>query len=279
MSFAVENLFNVKGKVALVTGGSRGIGKMIATGLVQNGVKVYISARNKSECDKTAEELTKMGPGSCISVPADMQRLDSVKRLVEEVSKNEKALHILVNNAGAAWGDGIDSYPDEAFTKLLTLNVQRVFTLTQALLPLLREAAKQGGESERGWNDPARIINIGSIEGERVPRGETYAYSASKAAVAHLSRHLAGRLGGDGITSNTLACGPFQSKMMAETLRTQGDSIVASVPLGRIGAPGDVAGAVLYLASRAGSYVSGATITIDGGSLVNFRSPQKRAKL
>lgn len=241
---------------------------MIATGLVQNGVKVYISARNKVECDKTAQELTNMGPGTCISVPADMQQLDSVKRLVEEVSKNEKALHILVNNAGAAWGDDIDSYPDAAFTKLLTLNVQRVFTLTQALLPLLREAAKQGGRSEQGWSDPARIINIGSVEGERVPRGETYAYSASKAAVAHLSRHLAGRLGGDGITSNTLACGPFQSKMMAETLRAKGDEIVASIPLGRIGSPDDVAGAVLYLASRAGAYVSGATIAIDGGSLV-----------
>ncbi|KAF8707564.1 Sec63 protein, partial [Rhizoctonia solani] len=267
MSFSVENLFNVKGKVALVTGGSQGIGKMIATGLVQNGVKVYISSRKKSECDKTAQELTKIGPGTCISIPADLQDLGAVKRLVEEVSKNEKALHILVNNAGAAWGDGIDSYPDAAFTKLLTLNVQRVFTLTQALLPLLREAAKQGGKEEGGCKDPARIINIGSVEGERVPRGETYAYSASKAAVAHLSRHLAGRLGSDGITSNTLACGPFQSKMMAETLRTQGDSILANVPLGRIGSPSDVAGAVLYLSSRAGAYVNGATIAIDGGSL------------
>ncbi|KAF8761911.1 Sec63 protein [Rhizoctonia solani] len=267
MSFSVENLFNVKGKVALVTGGSQGIGKMIATGLVQNGVKVYISSRKKSECDKTAQELTKIGPGTCISIPADLQDLGAVKRLIEEVSKNEKALHILVNNAGAAWGDGIDSYPDAAFTKLLTLNVQRVFTLTQALLPLLREAAKQGGKEEGGWKDPARIINIGSVEGERVPRGETYAYSASKAAVAHLSRHLAGRLGSDGITSNTLACGPFQSKMMAETLRTQGDSILANVPLGRIGSPSDVAGAVLYLSSRAGAYVNGATIAIDGGSL------------
>ncbi|CAE6414445.1 unnamed protein product [Rhizoctonia solani] len=277
MSFSVENLFNVKGKVALVTGGSQGIGKMIATGLVQNGVKVYISSRKKSECDKTAQELTKIGPGTCISIPADLQDLGAVKRLIEEVSKNEKALHILVNNAGAAWGDGIDSYPDAAFTKLLTLNVQRVFTLTQALLPLLREAAKQGGKEEGGWKDPARIINIGSVEGERVPRGETYAYSASKAAVAHLSRHLAGRLGSDGITSNTLACGPFQSKMMAETLRTQGDSILANVPLGRIGSPSDVAGAVLYLSSRAGAYVNGATIAIDGGSLVNFRNGQNFA--
>ncbi|CAE7215578.1 unnamed protein product [Rhizoctonia solani] len=285
MSLSLEQLFSVKGKVALVTGGSQGIGKMIATGLVQNGVKVYISARKKAECDKTAQELTNMGPGTCIAIPADLQDLNAVKRLVEEVSKNEKVLHILVNNAGATWGDGVDSYPNEtnlllqdaAFTKLLTLNVQRVFTLTQALLPLLRAAAKQGGKGERGWNDPARIINIGSVEGERVPRGETYAYSASKAAVAHLSRHLAGRLGGEGITSNTLACGPFQSKMMAETLRTQGDSIVANVPLGRIGAPEDVAGTVLYLSSRAGAYINGATIAVDGGSLVNFRNGQNFA--
>ncbi|KAB5594060.1 hypothetical protein CTheo_2529 [Ceratobasidium theobromae] len=277
MSLAVEKLFNIKGKVALVTGGSRGIGKMIAAGLVQNGAKVYITARNKAECDKTAQELTDIGSGTCVSLPVDMQKLDAIKSFVGELSKREKALHILVNNAGAAWGDGIDSYPDAAFTKLLTLNVQRVFTLTQALLPLLREAAMQGGKSESGWNDPARIINasIGSVDGERVPRGETYAYSASKAAVAHLSRHLAGRLGGDGITSNTLACGPFQSKMMAETLRTMGDTIVASIPLGRIGSPEDVAGAVLYLASRAGSYVTGATIAIDGGSLVQFRATAK----
>ncbi|QRV91441.1 Enoyl-(Acyl carrier protein) reductase [Ceratobasidium sp. AG-Ba] len=278
MSLRVTDLFNVEGKVALVTGGSRGIGKMLATGLVQNGAKVYITARNKNECDNTASVLSKMGPGTCISVPADMQKVEAVKQLVEEISKSEKALHILVNNAGAAWGDGIDSYPDAAFTKLLTLNVQRVFTLTQALLPLLRQAAKQGGRTNQSWNDPARIINIGSVEGERVPRGETYAYSASKAAVAHLSRHLAGRLGSEGITSNTLACGPFESKMMAETLRTQSDTIIASTPLGRIGTPEDVAGACLFLASRAGAFVTGATITIDGGGLVQLRAAPK-AKL
>lgn len=275
MSLAVDKIFNVKGKVALVTGGSRGIGKMIATGLVQNGVKVYITARNKDECSKTARELTQMGPGICISIPADMQKSEAVKELVEEISKREKAVHILVNNAGAAWGDGIDLYPDAAFSKLLTLNVQRVFTLTQALLPLLREAAKQGGRTSQSWNDPARIINIGSVDGERVPRGETYAYSASKAAVAHLSRHLAGRLGGEGITSNTLACGPFESKMMAETLRTQGDTIISSTPLARIGTPEDVAGAVLFLASRAGAFVTGATIAIDGGGLVQLRAAPK----
>ncbi|KAG9102090.1 hypothetical protein FS749_016278 [Ceratobasidium sp. UAMH 11750] len=275
MSLSSSRLFDVKGKVALVTGGSRGIGKMIATGLVQNGVKVYITARNKVECEKTAKELTQMGPGTCISIPADMQKAEAVRQLVEEISKNENALHILVNNAGAAWGDGIDSYPDAAFTKLLTLNVQRVFTLTQALLPLLRNAAKQGGRTNEYWNDPARIINIGSVDGERVPRGETYAYSASKAAVAHLSRHIAGRLGSDGITSNTLACGPFESKMMAETLRTQGDSIIASTPLSRIGTPEDVVGACLFLASRAGAFITGATIAIDGGSLVQLRAPPK----
>ncbi|KAG9103482.1 hypothetical protein FRC06_010464 [Ceratobasidium sp. 370] len=278
MSLSSSQLFNVKGKVALVTGGSRGIGKMIATGLVQNGVKVYITARNKDECEKTAKELTQMGPGTCISIPADMQKVEAVRQLVEKISKNENALHILVNNAGAAWGDGIDAYPDAAFTKLLTLNVQRVFTLTQALLPLLRKAARQGGRTNECWNDPARIINIGSVEGERVPRGETYAYSASKAAVAHLSRHIAGRLGSDGITSNTLACGPFESKMMAETLRTQSDSIIASTPLSRIGTPEDVAGACLFLASRAGAFVTGATIAIDGGGLVQLRAPPK-AKL
>ncbi|EJT97797.1 NADP-binding protein [Dacryopinax primogenitus] len=265
----IDSLFGVKGKVVLVTGGSRGIGKMIATGFVRNGAKVFISARSAKDCESTAVELNKLGPGSCIPVPADLQKLEEVHKLVNFVSEKEKVLHVLVNNAGATWGDSIDSYSDQAWSKLLTLNVQRVFTLTQKLLPLLRAAAEQAGhESDGSWKDPARIINIGSINGERVPGMETYAYSASKAALHQLSKHLALRLGSEGITSNVLACGPFESKMMAHTLRTAKDIVVAGLPMGRIGSPQDVAGASIWLSSKAGAWVTGATIPVDGGHLV-----------
>ncbi|KAI0691149.1 NAD-P-binding protein [Cerioporus squamosus] len=267
-SFQVENLFNVKGKVVLVTGGSRGIGKMIATGFVKNGAKVYISSRSAKDCAATEKELNALGPGKCVALPADMQKLEEVERLVKELCAREKALHVLVNNAGAAWGDTLDEYPDAAWTKLLTLNLQRVFTLTQKSLPLLRAGAEQGGVDNGVYRDPARIINIGSVEGLVVPAHETYAYSASKAGLHHLSRNLAGRLGSEGITSNTLACGPFESKMMAHTLREQGEIIKANIPLGRIGTPEDVAGACIFLSSRAGAYVNGATIQLDGGSVV-----------
>ncbi|KIJ45666.1 hypothetical protein M422DRAFT_59815 [Sphaerobolus stellatus SS14] len=271
-SFEIKNLFNVKDKVVLVTGGSRGIGKMIATGFVRNGAKVYISSRTAKECDATAKQLSEMGPGQCIALPADLQKYQEVQRLVTELKTREKALHVLVNNAGANWGEDIDEYPDSAFTKVLTLNVQRVFTLTQLCLPLLREGALQGGKYGDSFKDPARIINIGSVNGETVPGLQTYSYSASKAALAHLSRHLAGRLTPEGITSNTLACGPFESKMMAQTLATAGDVIKSSNPSQRIGTPEDVAGAALFLASRAAAYISGATIAVDGGSIVSMRA-------
>lgn len=265
-----SNLFDVSGKVVLVTGGSRGIGKMIATGFVSNGAKVYISSRSAKDCEATAEELNTIGPGKCIPLPADLQKLSDVERLVKELSEKENSLNVLVNNAGASWGETVDEYPDAAFTKLLTLNVQRVFTLTQKCLPLLRAAAISGGTSGGAYKDPARIINIGSVEGLSVPNHETYAYSASKAALHHLSRSLAGRLGLEGITSNTIACGPFESKMMAHTLQTLGEVIKARIPLRRIGTPEDVAGTALFLSSRAGAYVNGATIALDGGSLVNI---------
>ncbi|OBZ71535.1 Rhamnolipids biosynthesis 3-oxoacyl-[acyl-carrier-protein] reductase [Grifola frondosa] len=279
-SFQISNLFDVSGKVVLITGGSRGIGKMIATGFVRNGAKVYISSRSEKDCEATAKELNALGPGTCIPLPADMQQLEHVDRLIKELSAREKALHVLVNNAGAAWGDTLEDYPDTAFTKLLTLNVHRVFTLTQKCLPLLRAAAEQGGVvGEVVYKDPARIINIGSVEGLTVPNHETYAYSASKAGLHHLSRHLAGRLGWEGITSNTIACGPFESKMMAQTLREIGDVIRNRIPLQRIGAPEDIAGTAIFLASRAGSYVNGATIALDGGSLVGMQIMNPSTKL
>jgi len=267
-SFETKTLFDVSGKVVLVTGGSRGIGKMISTGFVKNGAKVYISSRSAKDCEETAAELNKMGPGVCIPIAADMQKLSEVERLVKELSAKENALHVLVNNAGAAWGDKIDEYPDAAFTKLMTLNLQRVFTLTQQCLPLLRAGAQSGGKNSAVYLDPARVINIGSIAGLSVTSKETYAYSASKAALHHLSRNLGGRLGWEGINSNTIACGAFQSKMMAHTLELTGDQIIASIPASRIGTPEDVAGTALFLSSRAGAFVNGATIALDGGATV-----------
>ncbi|KAI9320495.1 hypothetical protein BX666DRAFT_1851819 [Dichotomocladium elegans] len=256
----IEALFSVKGKVVLVTGGSRGIGEMIATGFVQGGAKVYISSRSVKACDEVAAKLSALGPGQCIAIPADLQNSEDVKKLAAALSKQEDHLDVLVNNAGATWGAPIDQYPDAAFNKIMTLNVNRVFGLTQALLPLLRANATQA--------NPARVINIGSINGEQVPGFETYAYSASKAAVHHLSRHLASRLGKEFILVNSIAPGSFPSKMMAATLRDHGDEIVQRVPLGRVGSPEDVAGTCIYLASRAGNYTNGATIVVDGGALV-----------
>ncbi|KAG0001076.1 hypothetical protein BGZ65_003823 [Modicella reniformis] len=255
-----SSLFDVKDKVVLVTGGSRGIGLMIAHGFIVNGAKVYISSRSAKVCDKVAEDLTKLGPGQCISIPADLQSLDEVKRLVAEISKREKQVHVLINNAGATWGESIETYPDQAFEKVMNLNLKRVFSLTQAILPLLEAAATE--------KQPASIINIGSVDGIQTPTQETYAYSASKAALHQMTRVMAGHLGQKFITCNAIAPGPFESKMMAQTLKDFGDIIVGNIPLGRIGQPEDLAATAIYLASRAGAYTTGAIIPVDGGLLV-----------
>jgi NAD(P)-dependent dehydrogenase (short-subunit alcohol dehydrogenase family) len=251
----VKNLFSIEGKVALVTGGSRGIGLMIARGYVEAGARVYISSRKKGACDEVAAELSKSG--TCFALPADLSTEQEARRLAAAIAEQEPALHILVNNAGANWGAPMAEYPDSAWDKVLALNVKSVFHLTRACLPALQKAVKP--------DDPARVINIGSIDGLRVPPMDTYAYSSSKAAVHHLTRVLANQLGPKGITVNAVAPGPFESKMMAETLRNFRDAIAASCPLGRIGEPEDMAGVAIYLASRAGAYVNGAVIPVDGG--------------
>ncbi len=251
----MKNLFSIEGKVALVTGGSRGIGLMIARGFVENGAKVYISSRKKDVCDKVAAELS--AHGTCVSLPADLSTEAEARRLADELARREPALHILVNNAGANWGAPLAEFPDSAWDKVLALNVKGVFHLTRALVPLLEKGARPG--------DPARVINIGSIDGLKVPLLETFAYSASKAAVHHLTRVLSHHLAGHGITVNAIAPGPFESKMMAETLDRFRDAIVSSCPLGRIGEPEDMAGTAIFLASRAGAYLTGAVIPVDGG--------------
>jgi NAD(P)-dependent dehydrogenase (short-subunit alcohol dehydrogenase family) len=251
----VAGLFDISGKTALVTGGSRGIGLMIARGYVEAGVRTYISSRKAEVCDEVAAELSKVG--TCISIPADLSDDGETARLAAEVAGREEKLHILVNNAGATWGAPLAEYPPSAFDKLLTLNVKAPFLLTQGLVEQLAAAGTE--------DDPARVINIGSIDGIQVPIMETYAYSSSKAGIHQLTRHLAKQLGPRHITVNAVAPGPFESKMMAETLRNFGDAIARTSPLGRIGRPDDMAGVAIYLASRAGAYVTGAVIPVDGG--------------
>jgi NAD(P)-dependent dehydrogenase (short-subunit alcohol dehydrogenase family) len=227
----MDDLFSIDGKVALVTGGSSGIGLMIARGFVEAGAKVYISSRKADVCEKVAAELSTIGP--CEAIPANLATEEACRTLASEITSREPALHILVNNAGATWGAPLDDFDDAAWSRVLDLNVKGVFHLTKFLRPALEAASAP--------DDPARVINIGSIDGLRVPVMETYSYSASKAAVHQLTRHLAKRLA-PAITVNAVAPGPFQSKMMAATLDAFGEEIERSAPMRRIGRPDDVVG-------------------------------------
>jgi NAD(P)-dependent dehydrogenase (short-subunit alcohol dehydrogenase family) len=250
----VTDLFSIAGKTALVTGGSRGIGRMIAGGFVEAGAKVYVSSRNAEACAAVAAELSEVG--TCIAVPADLSTEPGCRALAEEMGRHESRLDVLVNNAGNTWGAPLEEFGDAAWDRVLSLNVKGVFHTTKFLLPLLEAAA--------GDDDPARVINIGSIDGIHVPVLETYSYSASKAAVHQLTRHLAKKLA-PRITVNAIAPGPFQSKMMAATLDAFGEQIAAGAPMKRIGRPDDMAGAAIYLASRAGAYLTGVILPVDGG--------------
>ncbi len=252
----MTSLFDITGKVALVTGGTRGIGLMIATGFVEAGAKVYVSSRKADACAETADALNVIAPGSCVAIPADLSKEFECQRLAEAIAAREPKLDILVNNAGATWGVPIEEFDEAAWERVLSLNVKGVFHLTKFCIPLLRAA----GTAEA----PSRVINIGSIDGIGVPTLETYSYSASKAAVHQLTRHLAKKLA-PLVTVNAIAPGPFESKMMAATLATFGDSIAANAPLKRIGRPDDMAGTAIFLSSRAGAYLTGAIIPVDGG--------------
>ena len=249
------DLFDLSGKVAVVTGGTRGIGMMVARGLLQAGVRVYISSRKQEAGDAAVAELSQFG--KVVSIPADLSSEEECVRLATEVGKREDELHILVNNAGATWGEPLETFPESAWDKVLDLNLKSPFFLTRAFLQLLQEAGTH--------EDPARVVNIGSIDGLHVPPMNTYSYSSSKAALHHLTRVLARELGPRHITVNAVAPGPFESKMMAATLDAFGKEIAARSPLGRIGRPDDMAGVVVFLSSRAGSYVTGSVIAVDGG--------------
>lgn len=241
------------GKVALVTGGSRGIGRMIATGLLQQGARVYISARKAAACDAAAAELSELGP--CVSLPIDVSTLEGARRLAAAIDEREPALDILVNNAGAAWGEDFDTFPESGWDKVVDLNLKTPFFLTQALHGALKRAARQR---------PAKVINVASIDGISVNPWETYSYAASKAGLIHLTRRLALRLAQDNIVVNGIAPGPFPSDMNKQA-RDHGDEVAQRVPAGRIGTTEDMAGAAIFLASRAGDYVVGETIVVDGG--------------
>ena len=250
----MSSLFDVKGKVVLVTGGSRGIGAMIARGFVDAGAKVYISSRKAEVGAAFAEELSKVG--SCTFLVADLSSENECERLADEITAREDHLDVLVNNAGATWGAPMSEYDEVAWERVLALNVKGVFHLTRFLRPLL--------ESAGSADAPARVINIGSIDGLHVPAMETYAYSASKAAVHQLTRHLAKAMAPT-VTVNAIAPGPFESKMMHATLEEFGDTIAERAPMKRIGRPSDMAGAAIFLASPAASYITGVVLPVDGG--------------
>ena len=253
----MSDLFDVSGKTALVTGGSRGIGLMIARGLVQGGARVIVSSRKREDVERAASELAQLG--ECHAIPGDVATPQGAVELARATEERFAALNILVNNAGAAWGAPLEEFPAGGWDKVSHTNVEGVFHLTVALLGALRAAADPA--------EPARVINIGSIDGLRAPSLENYSYSASKAAVHMLTRHLAKRLAGEHITVNAIAPGPFQSKMTAFFLDEpeSREAVAQTVPLGRIGRPDDVAGLTLLLASRAGSYLTGTVIPLDGG--------------
>jgi 2-deoxy-D-gluconate 3-dehydrogenase len=261
-----SNLFCIRGKTALVTGGSRGIGQMIAAGFLSQGAKVYISARKGDACQATAQRLSDTYGGVCIALPADLSKLEGVESLAHQVSTREAKLDILVNNAGASWGAPLDQFPELGWDKVMDTNVKGVFFLTQKLLPLLR-AAGQGAS-------PARVINIGSIDGIKSSAFDAFSYGASKAAVHHLTRFMATHLTKERILFNTIAPGPFPTWMLStgvgfggETEGVNWDRIGQSNPSGRVGTAQDIAGLAIFLSSRAGEYVVGQTIACDGGAV------------
>ncbi|MCB1248055.1 MAG: SDR family oxidoreductase [Acidimicrobiales bacterium] len=263
---SLSQLFAVDGKTVVVTGGSRGIGEMIAAGFLANGARVIISSRKAAACDATAERLAADYGGTCISIPADLSTVEGVDGLVTALA-DEPAVHVLVNNAGASWGASIEEFPEAGWDKVMDTNVKGVFFLTQRLLPKLEAA----GTAE----DPARIINIGSIDGIRTPSFDTWSYGPSKAALHALTRQMAARLVQRNITSNAIAPGPFPTWMLSTGVGTGGDvegtdwdAVGRMVPRGRVGSPEDVAGTALFLASRAGAFVNGEVLALDGGMVV-----------
>ena len=251
----IDQLFSLQGRSALITGGSRGIGRMIAEGFLRAGARVYISARKAEACDATAKELSSIGPCPCVSLPADVSTLEGIGKLVAAYQQHEQSLDILVNNAGAAWGAPYAEFPESGWDKVADLNMKTPFFLTQALTPMLKAAAT---------DHPAKVIHIASIDGISVNPWETYSYAASKAGLIHLTKRMAMALAPQRIIVSAIAPGPFASEMN-KSARDHADEVAQRTPAGRIGTPEDMAGAAIFLASRAGDYVVGSTLVVDGG--------------
>lgn len=249
----MTDLFSLQGRTALVTGGSRGIGRMIARGFLQQGAKVYITSRKAAACEATASELASLGP--CIALPMDVSSVAAARALAAEIGRREGALDILVNNAGTAWAEPLETFSEPGWDKVMDLNLKAPFFLTQALYGLLQAAAKER---------PAKVIHIASIDGISVNPWETYSYAASKAGLIHLTRRMALRLAPQNIVVSAIAPGAFPSDMNRQA-RDHGDEVARSIPIGRLGRDEDIAGAAIYLASRAGDYVVGETLVVDGG--------------
>jgi NAD(P)-dependent dehydrogenase (short-subunit alcohol dehydrogenase family) len=250
----VQNLFSVDGKITLITGGSSGIGEMMATGYVMNGAKVYIASRKLDECERVAEELS--AHGTCIPLQVDLSNMEGIEGLAAQIEKREGKLDVLINNSGANWAAPFEDYPEEGWDKVFDVNVKAPFFLTQKLAPALRAATSPA--------DPSRVISTSSINGLTVPDLETYAYSASKAGLIHMTRVLARKLAPD-INVNTIAPGPFQSRMMKDTLARKGDAYIEAMPAKRIGIAEDAAGTAIFLGSRASAFITGACLELDGG--------------
>jgi len=268
VNLSAKDLFSVKGKVALVTGGSKGIGKMISRGLVANGAKVYVCSRKAELCDQVSKELneeaSRLGSeGSAVSLPGDLSQVEGVIAVVDKLKAQESVLHILIANAGATWGASFEDYPDEAWEKVMNLNVRSVFNIIQKCAPLLKEGSQEG--------DPARVVTIASTDGVRATQtaGPTaaFAYTTSKGAVVHMTKALSRAMGEYHTTVNCIAPGPFPSQMTKFMLKSDAGKkmMSSSNPLGRVGRTADMAGTVLYLCSPAGAFTNGATIVVDGG--------------
>jgi 2-deoxy-D-gluconate 3-dehydrogenase len=266
----IASLFSIEGKTALVTGGSRGIGEMIAAGFLANGARVYISSRKSEVCEATSKRLREAFGGECTALPADLSKLEGAAALAASLAEREDRLDILVNNAGASWGAPLEEFPEFGWDKVMDTNVKGIFFLTQKLLPMLRSAANA--------EDPARVINIGSIDGIITPAFENYSYGPSKAAVHHLTRMLAAHLVQEHITVNAIAPGPFPTWMLSTGVgfggKTEGegvdwDAVGRINPRGRVGTMEDIAGLAIFLSSRAGAYIVGETIACDGGAVAS----------
>ena len=264
MSNDFSNLFSVKGKTVVITGGSRGIGEMLAAGYLANGAKVIISSRKEKACEETVERLKGQYGGEIYAIPSDVGQMVGIQHLADEIAKREDKVDVLINNAGVAWGATLEEFPESGWDKVMDVNVKGIFFLFQKLIPLLRKSASA--------EDPARVINIASIDGMHTSPFSGYAYGTSKAAVIHLTRFMAAQHVGEHILVNGIAPGPFPTWMLSTGVgfggKTEGvdwDSVAERNPSGRVGTPQDIAGLAMSLSSRAGAYISGHTIPCDGG--------------